>query len=329
MRQKPLFSTTLRRATLLCSFLFTLIARGELIVNSSNGYQVHIYIQLTQLIPSSMTCPWGYNYNVAMNYQIWFTGSNIPASLYTLQGTVGCGSEDLFFDLPNDGGDGTTTTTSNPYRSQSDCATATLGTLGCNSVRIQIEGPGIPSQFINYNPDVLPIELISFTATPERDHVRLDWATATETNNEHFTIERSRDGSDFHPVERIPGAGTSTQLITYSGFDRNALSGLSYYRLKQTDINGAFSYSHVLPVLGTAALDPIAVPNPCAASQFQLGGQVIGQQLDFHTLTGKLVRSTLLNSNTVDRSGLPAGVYELRLVDPTTTAVRGLKLLLH
>lgn len=314
-------STALAFSALSASF-----AHGELVVNSSNGYQVHIYIQLTHVVPSSMSCPWGYNWNVGLNYNVWFTGSNIPASLYTLQGNVVCGSNNLFFDLPNDGGDGSVVTTSNPYRSQSDCATVNLGTLGCHSTVIQIQGPGISAQNINYDPDVLPIELIGFSATPEDEHVRLDWATATETNNDHFTIERSQNGDMFEPVAIIPGAGNSEQTIIYSSLDRLVPGGPLYYRLKQTDVDGQFSYSPIVSVIISQDPHPVVAPNPCTSDLFMLSGDVIGHLLEIRSATGELLRSMPITSNTIRYEGLSPGVYLLQVIDRVTGQGRSLKL---
>lgn len=319
--------STGRWSVLLGSALCSLpLAHGELVVNSSDGYQVHIYVQLTHVVPNTMNCPWGYNWDVGLNFNVWFTGSNIPASLYTLQGTVGCGSTNLFFDMPNSGGDGSVVTTSNAYRSQSDCATVDLGTLGCHSTTIQIQGPGIDPQNIAYDPDLLPIELISFNATEENEHVRLDWATATELDNDHFTIERSQDGLNFQPVATIPGAGNSQQTITYSRLDRLVPEGLLYYRLKQTDVNGAYSYSPVVSVMTSLDPIPVVVPNPCTTDFFWIDGDVLGKQLEIRSATGELLRSLPIISRMIPHGGLPAGVYLLSIIDPSTGRTRALKL---
>jgi hypothetical protein len=89
----------------------------------------------------------------------------------------------------------------------------------------------------------LPIELLDFTAEPTSKVVNLKWITASETNNSHFTVERSSDVVVFKPVLEKPGAGNSNSVRTYSDVDTNPLEGVSYYRLKQTDFNGEFSYS--------------------------------------------------------------------------------------
>lgn len=89
----------------------------------------------------------------------------------------------------------------------------------------------------------LPIELLSFTAEPVGSEVHLTWITATETNNSHFTVERSADGKQFEKVAELPGAGNSNVVLKYNAIDPKPYLGVSYYRLKQTDYNGEFSYS--------------------------------------------------------------------------------------
>jgi hypothetical protein len=83
----------------------------------------------------------------------------------------------------------------------------------------------------------LPIELTSFTGNCESNNVVLKWTTASETNNDFFTIEKSIDGINFTEAGIIKGAGNSSSSNKYSFADYNSFNGLSYYRLKQTDYN--------------------------------------------------------------------------------------------
>ncbi|MBI1305598.1 MAG: T9SS type A sorting domain-containing protein [Bacteroidetes bacterium] len=116
-------------------------------VTSTNGYTVWIEIEPTK-INTPNNCQNGYNYTVDLKYHVSFTGSNIPNSLYTLQGNLVCdGDDDNFLDLPNSGGTGTTTT-ANSWRSQHDCHSIKIDEL-CESIEIEIEGPGISSQTIS------------------------------------------------------------------------------------------------------------------------------------------------------------------------------------
>ena len=90
-----------------------------------------------------------------------------------------------------------------------------------------------------------PIDLIYFKASVQEKQVQIAWATASEANNDYFTVERSSDGINFYPISQRPGAGKSSKTIYYSDNDLNPVSGYSYYRLKQTDYDGRFSYSTV------------------------------------------------------------------------------------
>ncbi|MGL4599856.1 MAG: T9SS type A sorting domain-containing protein [Bacteroidia bacterium] len=99
-----------------------------------------------------------------------------------------------------------------------------------------------------YYTSTLPIELLFFRASAEDQKVNLSWETASELNNHFFTIERSSDGLVFEEIERILGAGNSTQNNFYQYTDSSPFAHTSYYRLKQTDFNGEYSYSRTIAV---------------------------------------------------------------------------------
>lgn len=94
----------------------------------------------------------------------------------------------------------------------------------------------------------LPIELLSFTAEPIDKTVSLKWITASETNNSHFIIERSRNTITIEEIARVEGAGYSNVIRNYQTLDEKPLDGISYYRLKQIDFDGKYSYSEWTPV---------------------------------------------------------------------------------
>lgn len=117
------------------------------ITRTSNNGQWSITVELTPVAVNAPTnCPWGYNYTVDLEYNITFSG-NPPNSMNTLQGTLGCGNNSQFFNLPNSGGSGIVTTANN-WWSQTNCDTATPESLGCNSISVQMQGPGMGNQTI-------------------------------------------------------------------------------------------------------------------------------------------------------------------------------------
>lgn len=106
-----------------------------------------------------------------------------------------------------------------------------------------------------------PIELLSFEAERRDEQVVLNWATASENNNDFFTIERSQDGFQFEEIQKVASLGNSQQKRAYQTIDAQPLQGANYYRLKQTDLDGQFSYSHtVLVAFYTGEVE--IYPNP-------------------------------------------------------------------
>jgi hypothetical protein len=108
-----------------------------------------------------------------------------------------------------------------------------------------------PRQFngrIYYNTGVLPIELISFEGYHRDGFNLLTWVSATETNNDFYTLERSIDATNWVSVSNINGAGNSNTNLFYEYKDYDASSSLNYYRLKQTDRNGQFKYYNIISI---------------------------------------------------------------------------------
>jgi len=109
----------------------------------------------------------------------------------------------------------------------------------------------------------LPITLLDFTAGKEGQTVRVLWITATEINNDFFTVERSANAIDFEEITKVEGAGNSSAILKYSIVDENPLDGVSYYRLKQTDFDGSYEYSNIVVVSKTDFFEIISIfPNP-------------------------------------------------------------------
>lgn len=95
---------------------------------------------------------------------------------------------------------------------------------------------------------VLPVAFLDFSASIRNKGVELTWKTASETNNDYFTVERSVDGENYIPLEYIDGNGNSNEMIHYYYLDDHPVQGLAYYRIRQTDFDGKYDFSKVLPV---------------------------------------------------------------------------------
>ncbi|WNJ19750.1 polysaccharide lyase family 8 super-sandwich domain-containing protein [Pontibacter sp. G13] len=96
-----------------------------------------------------------------------------------------------------------------------------------------------------------PVEFLGldYIYEEQNDRVKLMWRTASESNNSHFTVERSFDGVAFQAVTEVLGAGNSSTERSYEAYDNQPVDGVSYYRIKQTDYDGAFTYSNLVEVV--------------------------------------------------------------------------------
>ena len=171
----------------------------------------------------------------------------------------------------------------------------------------------------------LPIELISFSAKPTNNgDVLLDWITASEINNDYFTIERSIDGLSFHELTTINGAGNSNETLNYSYTDKNPFFGISYYRLKQTDYDGQFTYSDIIVIKldrGLQELDFTLFPNPTKDKlNVQItGNTVLNPHIEMYNAQGERLNN-MITSQSIDGfelnvESLSPGIYIVHLVN--------------
>ena len=119
----------------------------------------------------------------------------------------------------------------------------------------------------NASASILPVELLSFKAVGADQRADLSWTTATEKNNDYFTIQKSRNGLDFTTLKTVKSKapkGNSSARLDYGSTDAEPYEGISYYRLLQTDFNGRTTESPVVYVdfrnRGGAELE--VYPNP-------------------------------------------------------------------
>ncbi len=186
---------------------------------------------------------------------------------------------------------------------------------------------------------VTPVELTSFAASVGGNSVTLNWATATETNNSRFEVERKSASTSWQKIAFIQGNGTTTQPKSYSYSDRNLNEGKYSYRLKQMDYDGTFEYSKVVNA-EIASVDKFELAqnypnpfNPVTTIKFNLpaAGNV---KLAVYNLLGQEVK-TLVNgykeagTHTVDfeATNLNSGIYLYKIETSTYTQTRKMTLL--
>ena len=174
----------------------------------------------------------------------------------------------------------------------------------------------------NTTPIPLPVELISFDATPKGDYVKLDWITATEINNDYFTVRRSEDGKNWEEISTVNGAGNSNSIITYGDYDYSPLKGTSYYQLKQTDYDGKYAFSNIVPVTFETDKPKVLVyPNP-ASNQLIIEGDITEiTHFKIYNSLGQLISFDIseVEKNTthvkLNISSLTNGVYLIRTLN--------------
>ncbi|GAB4253042.1 MAG: hypothetical protein Kow0079_08320 [Vicingaceae bacterium] len=130
----------------------------------------------------------------------------------------------------------------------------------------------------------LPIELLNFEVNINAEQVDITWTTASETNNDYFLVEKSIDGKSWQVVVKTQGAGNSSQILDYFEVDYEPIEGISYYRLKQVDFNGEYTYSNIVPVkyipVDQSTSDINIFPNPIIAGEVDL-------TIEFKAMEGK------------------------------------------
>lgn len=156
----------------------------------------------------------------------------------------------------------------------------------------------------------LPVELLYFDATLEDRVVQLNWSTSSERNNDYFVIERSADLTNWTFVDQIDGAGNSSQTLSYHTTDFSPIGGLSYYRLKQVDTDGAETISETRSVLNVNQF--LVSPNP-GTNEIHLSGLAKSGETEVRIMNafGQVVALYQVNdaTATLDITSISNGVY--------------------
>ncbi|PCJ64826.1 MAG: hypothetical protein COA58_11155 [Bacteroidetes bacterium] len=310
----------LRNTLLFVTISFSLLSNAQCFFNSTNGYSVSVAVEPVDVIPASTSCTWGYNYNVELDYVVTFSGTNIPSSMYTLQGELTCGTDVLFFNLNNSPGSGTLITTVNPYRNASDCNTVTIADLNCNSMEISIEGFNLAPTTGTCAPVAgLPVEFASLEGTRAGKNIVLEWQTASELNNDYFTIEKLNDHKEWEEVNTLEGMGTSNSITDYTYTDNVNATGTVNYRIKQTDFDGASTYSDVIQI-EAATISQLSIwPNPATNQLNIYSEQFNSSVVSITNSAGMNISETITYLNqsnegaVLDISALASGIYFIKI----------------
>ena len=171
----------------------------------------------------------------------------------------------------------------------------------------------------------LPIDLISFTASPiDNKHVKINWQTVSEIQNDFFTVEKSKDGINWEIVEILNGAENSSIIRDYSVIDKNPHLGISYYHLKQTDIDGKHEYTQIISVNIVEKHNIKIFPNPTKNQITIIGNLTLIPDINIYNSLGQNVTAlTEKVGNTgqqlvINLSKLNSGIYYIKTETKTT-----------
>jgi len=289
----------------------------------SSGYNLLSYFNSWAGVPNgpvSNECPTN-NYSLfpAFNHGYWTidasTGSPTGTYTTTLYNRGYTNNVGLAWTIMKRTPSGTGSWTLNGLCSGASTAAATVRTSMSNFSDFATVQYGNP----------LPIELINFSAEALHSGVIAKWTTATEINNDYFIVQRSKDGSSFEPIGEVKGAGNSNSVLNYELYDAQPYTGINYYRLKQVDYNGQFTYSDVVAVRIEKGVNDISLyPNPANDElhiEFNNPSDGIIEVVieDAVGQTNFLVRQAVkqgLNAVTLNIERLVNGVYNLKLRNP-------------
>lgn len=188
----------------------------------------------------------------------------------------------------------------------------------------------VPLKLYENEPAVLmPIELTMWTATSLEESVLLEWTTASEENNDYFAIERSIDGVTWKILGNVGGAGTTSATHYYSFEDTKPVSGISYYRLKQVDFNGEYTYSSVKCINRPANADKMykAYVNKDIDAFIVQGEEIAACNIEVYNNLGVKMTNLSFNPISTDKvvinvGQLPVGTYFIKICNGSKSVVK-------
>ena len=172
---------------------------------------------------------------------------------------------------------------------------------------------------------ILPVSLLSFDADLKDNYTEINWATASEENNDYFLIQRSDDGVKFETIDEVNGAGNSNEYITYQVLDYSPINNVAYYRLKQVDYDGKNTISDIIAVRNNAVKSVNIYPNPSDGNiKIETTEDI---EIVIYTASGQEIARYINNANSVssyDLSSYQKGIYFISYIINNETSIEKL-----
>jgi hypothetical protein len=168
----------------------------------------------------------------------------------------------------------------------------------------------------------LPVKLMTFTAAKEDLGAVIDWVTASEKNNKYFSIEKSMDGVNFQAIGTKNGAGNTMTVTPYEFVDQDLEPGINYYRLKQTDFSGDYTYSKIIAVDNSLDKKPVVVYPTQATSTINIANQENSSaMIQLVDMAGNLIYTGSVGARqnqSLPTADIPRGVYSVNWINNET-----------
>lgn len=197
---------------------------------------------------------------------------------------------------------------------------STITTLGTTTTVFTASFTGFSNFFLVDGSVTLPVELTSFegSITTEQNAL-LQWSTSSEQNNKQFDVETSSDGTNFYLLGTIASKGNSASAQNYEYLHQAPSAGNNWYRLKQIDIDGKFSYSKIIVLnVPVKAGEPFVYPIPANNHlTLNMGSVTAKSKIEIYSADMKIVKKehvpALSVKKELDISQLAPGVYFIRI----------------
>lgn len=165
----------------------------------------------------------------------------------------------------------------------------------------------------------LPLDLVSFRGENKNNINHLYWTSASEINFDYFIVERSSDGNSFEKIALIKANENSSQLQNYFFADKFPLTGINYYRLKQVDFNGVFTFSKTISIENKSDGFNCNISTESNHTYSLHCNQPGNASISILNVQGNLLEEFILNTNDnviIDLSKYPFGIYILKIHSP-------------
>lgn len=280
-------------------------------------------IDLTTSSLVNKSCSSGsFTYQPLITYDMVFSTSSFTPLTYCF-GELRCTGGSSSFALPLSGGAGAVLGDTTSYTGAVSCSQANPARLLCDNYSLSLAGPDFNTTATSiYSQAVaLPLHLVSFDARDEQGMVHFFWKVTSEKPGLSFDLQSSSDSRAWRSSGAVVSSSQTSDGISFSAYETRPVSGIMYYRVRQLEANGSESFSRTIAVRAESDLGLVKIsPNPVVNDQLHIDGlqNTDDWRIDAVNMSGQPIRLSATAKSTFSLTGLPSGIYALRLTHKHT-----------